>query len=329
MSDTTDTSSLEGPETRINVNIPAHSAAVDSRTPDTKELSIFELFTMGQKLWNDLQSSDAPSSNDTEYQASVKQALRHFMHASLHFDRQHLISKNEELDDIRTDILKVEGLGVVHGDDLACVTREGRVNQATRRQEIISRGKRDREIREKLTYVLKKRMELIKAKGGNEIEARAEEECGDEEVERQFTLLLIDDAVIKAIALLEMIEIELPMLQEIEVIKARNGGNVPKPPPPTPSKIGNFQILPDGRRVMLDKVFRPSHILPTISPEEAAHWEMHNGGMVSGPGGEASKKKEDNGEDEDGEEDHDKLREARDWDDWKDDNPRGWGNMKG
>ncbi|GAM20822.1 hypothetical protein SAMD00019534_039970, partial [Acytostelium subglobosum LB1] len=296
--------------------------------------SLYQLFTYGQKIWSDLQTSSAPSTNDPDYQSSVKSALLFFMKASMAIDRQALFSKNEEIDDIRTDLLKYLLVPYYMSELFQQQVDVDRIknlkrSKANRRNELINRGKREKEIKQKLSYIISKRMALIKAQGNKDGFDDEAGDCGDEEVEREFAMLLLNDAIVKTVAMLEMMDSELTMLEEIDKIKSANNGVVPKPPPPKPSNIGNFQILPDGRQIMLDKVFRPSHILPTISPEQAALWEMQNGGMAQGPGGEASKKKEDDDEDQDDgkEEDLAKLKKTRDWDDWKDDNPRGWGNL--
>ncbi|EGG15513.1 hypothetical protein DFA_10355 [Cavenderia fasciculata] len=347
------------------------SSTTSTATSSTniRDLSLYQLFTFGQKTWNELQNS-VVSSSDEDYQQQVKRAIQYFMMASFQFDKQAMISKNEELDDIRTDILKYllipyylgdlyvalvdkenrlrnlknaknkiisfinrcEMIGLVHKDDMEIISRDGKPNPANRRNELISRGKRDKEVREQLSHVLKKRMEMIKKLGGSNEDGALQEEndCGDEEVERSFSLLLLREAISKSISMFEMFDLEVTMLQEVAALKEKHGGVLPATPPPKSSGIGNFQILPDGRRVMLDKVFRPSHILPTMTPEEAVEIEMRNGGMVKGKGGKESEKKSDDEEEVDGkEEDHEKLKKKRDWDDWKDDNPKGAGNTLG
>eukprot|EP01132_Coremiostelium_polycephalum_P011618 gene11618-14226_t len=332
-----------------------------NKTASLSDLSLFRAFTIGQKLYLELEESDL-SSNDPDYQSKLKSAISHLVVSSIKIDRESIFSKNEDLDDIRTDSLKYvltpyylselytklsdvdriknlknsknkllqflhqcEQLSLVDKEDLVIISREGKTDPTSRRNELISRGKRDKENREKLKYMTNKRMELLNKDNKNDEEID-EEGCGDEEVERNFILHLIKESIFKGIASLETIEIELPMLIEIEAIKDKNNGMVPPPPQPKSSGIGNFQILPDGRRVALDRVFRPSHILPTMTPEEAAMWEMQNGGMVSGKGGPESGKKE--SDDEEDDDDDEKLKKKRDWDDWKDDNPKGWGNSK-
>jgi immunoglobulin-binding protein 1 len=67
--------------------------------------------------------------------------------------------------------------------------------------------------------------------------------------------------------------------------------------------------------------------MATITPEEALEYDIRAGKMATGPGGAASAKKDDEDEDE-GIDNEEKLQKARNWDDFKDDNPRGWGNTK-
>jgi len=324
------------------------------------ELSLYQSFVLGQKLYNELDTT-ALCSNCEEFQDKVKQSIKYLFNASIQVSRQSVFSKNEELEDIRTDLLKYllipyyvaelylkindvdrvkhlkiskikvmdflnqcENLNLIDKEDLNIIHREGKADPVNRRDELINRGRKTKEIKQKLDYINKKREAILKQLGVDD-EYEESETGGDEEVDREFSLLLIKDSIMKAIALLESIEFELPMLLEIQSIKDQNGGVVPPPKPPaSTSKYQNFQILPDGRRVVLDKVFRPSHILPSMTPQEAVEIEMKNGGMVSGKGGESSKKDSEDEEEED--DDDEKLKKKRDWDDYKDDNPKGWGN---
>jgi hypothetical protein len=75
-------------------------------------------------------------------------------------------------------------------------------------------------------------------------------------------------------------------------------------------------------------VFRPSHALPTMSLAEFAEQEMADARRRE----EESKKAEAARQavDLDREEDHEREQQRlRSWDDWKDDNKRGSGNLKG
>lgn len=76
------------------------------------------------------------------------------------------------------------------------------------------------------------------------------------------------------------------------------------------------------------QVFQPGFNRATVTPEEAYEAEVKAGRMLTG-GGKASEPKDDKDEDEDEDIDNeDKLRKARYWDNFKDDNPFGSGNSR-
>lgn len=133
----------------------------------------------------------------------------------------------------------------------------------------------------------------------------------------------------KAVLQIELTEKELQVLSFMGTQEHRD--HQANPTPPNSGKAPEiYTILPGGRRIDLAKqVFQPGYNLATITPEQAAEAEMRAGRMLKGPGGEASAKKNSDDEDEDEDIDNEaKLQKARYWDDFKDDNPRGWGNTK-
>ncbi len=91
---------------------------------------------------------------------------------------------------------------------------------------------------------------------------------------------------------------------------------------------------------MAAQVFRPGYTMATVTPEEAVEAEIRAGRlqMPTNPPKKTTKRgdeEDDDDEQKDGkksdDEDDDvdddaKLRKAREWDNFKDDNPRGWGN---
>jgi hypothetical protein len=74
-------------------------------------------------------------------------------------------------------------------------------------------------------------------------------------------------------------------------------------------------------------VMRPGYSMATMTPEEWAEGEMAAGNFISG-GGPESEQRDSEGDDSDQETDE-SVRKAREWDAFKDDNPRGWGNRGG
>lgn len=76
-------------------------------------------------------------------------------------------------------------------------------------------------------------------------------------------------------------------------------------------------------------MFRPSHILPTLTVEQQGAIELrqaqerqaaHDAAAAAAAPAAAGRRSDD--------EDDDEVGRSRAWDDWKDDNPRGWGNSK-
>ncbi|KAJ1995822.1 Type 2A phosphatase-associated protein 42 [Coemansia spiralis] len=86
-------------------------------------------------------------------------------------------------------------------------------------------------------------------------------------------------------------------------------------------------VLTNDRQRIKDGVFRPSWALPTMTVDEYLQQEKERGNIISGGGKEPDEKPEIN------DNDHEALdaetMKQRDWDDFKDDNPKGWGNRGG
>lgn len=76
--------------------------------------------------------------------------------------------------------------------------------------------------------------------------------------------------------------------------------------------------ITSNRQDLKRKVFGTGQVLPSMSVDEYLEWELANGKMATE---EVKVEKEGDTDDEDEE------LEKRQWDDWKDDNPKGAGNM--
>ncbi|EGW30771.1 uncharacterized protein SPAPADRAFT_142674 [Spathaspora passalidarum NRRL Y-27907] len=84
-----------------------------------------------------------------------------------------------------------------------------------------------------------------------------------------------------------------------------------------------FTITSERQRLK-DKVFGTGQVLPSMSVEEYLDYELSHGKLMKD---EVKDKPQD--EDYESEEDDEAQLEKRRWDDWKDDNPKGAGNMGG
>ncbi|KAK6454818.1 TAP42-like protein [Scheffersomyces xylosifermentans] len=82
--------------------------------------------------------------------------------------------------------------------------------------------------------------------------------------------------------------------------------------------------ITSNKQQIKDKVFGTGQVLPSMTVEEYLDYELANGKMMK----EEVKDKKNEGSDSD-EDDSDAELEKRNWDDWKDENPKGSGNMGG
>jgi len=82
--------------------------------------------------------------------------------------------------------------------------------------------------------------------------------------------------------------------------------------------------LESKRESLRQNVFKPSHILPTMTVEEYGEMEMRR--LMNENASKSTQSKE--VESSDDSDDEAALHKQRAWDDFKDDNPKGWGNSK-
>ncbi|KAG0313696.1 hypothetical protein BGZ97_009983 [Linnemannia gamsii] len=214
---------------------------------------------------------------------------------------------------------------------------------ATRRGEKIARFKREKEMRNQIE-------EFHKILGTTNSGYEGELSSELEDQYRDFVLLHLQYAIFQTMEQLVGIQQEIPMLQQMAERKAAEGSNDSRASNRTAhdardGKVDSSTIWnatgplmdPQGRPLrpfmitnkraeMMKGVFRPGHSLPTMSIEEYLDQEMERGNFLSG-GTEEPKKKE--ADDNDEEAINAETIKARNWDDFKDDNPKGWGNKGG
>lgn len=167
---------------------------------------------------------------------------------------------------------------------------------------------------------------------------------------RDFVLLHLQYAIFQTMEQLVGIQQEIPMLKEMQERKNSAGSSdsraaTRKNDDMRDGRVDSSTIWnatgplmdPQGRPLrpfmitnkrneMMKGVFRPGHNLPTMTIEEYLDQEMERGNFLSG-GTEEPKKKEADDNDE-AAVDAETLK-AREWDNFKDDNPKGWGNKGG
>ncbi|KAF9939208.1 hypothetical protein BGZ67_009789 [Mortierella alpina] len=223
------------------------------------------------------------------------------------------------------------------------LTADAPRDAATRRGEKIARFKREKEMRNQI-----EQFNQILGTKSSGYEGELSSELEDQY--RDFVLLHLQYAIFQTMEQLVGIQQEIPMLQQMQERKATEGSSDSRSSNRSKddsregrvddSRIWNATgplMDPNGRPLrpfvitnkkteMMKGVFRPGHSLPTMSIEEYIDQEIERGNFLSG-GTEEPKKKE--ADDNDEEAVNAETLKARNWDDFKDDNPKGWGNKGG
>ncbi len=202
---------------------------------------------------------------------------------------------------------------------------------------------------------LDEHLAAMAAASGKKAAAAEEDDLDAEEVEREAALAELELQWLRTGEALGLLERELEMLQHAARSALPPPGSALAAPPEATARLdrappsqrahggprpwlgadgrvhGTFHLT-SARATAARRVFGPGHNLPTMSVEEYLELEAARGNMLSG-GGPAS---EGRGRLEPGEEEdalaRDEVAEAlalakaRAWDDYKDENPRGWGN---
>ncbi|CAG8500633.1 5287_t:CDS:2 [Acaulospora morrowiae] len=200
---------------------------------------------------------------------------------------------------------------------------------AKRREEKIARFKREKETKARLEK-LQKQLSSV----GDE---------DKEDVNREHVLTLIDLFIQKSIEQLISINQEINLLNQMNELgdRARRDASSKKanddrvehtikddssPLLSSDGRILRPFVITNKREEIRQQVFRPGWRLPTMTIDEYLQQEAERGNIIVG-GGQMPEKKviDDNDESAIDAETY----KAREWDDFKDDNPRGWGNKIG
>uniref|UniRef100_A0A383VIK6 TAP42-like protein n=1 Tax=Tetradesmus obliquus TaxID=3088 RepID=A0A383VIK6_TETOB len=179
----------------------------------------------------------------------------------------------------------------------------------------------------------------------------------DEEDERRLMLLQLEAAAIKALDSRPTLRQEQQLLQHAVALQQSSGSSSQQQQQGSSSSfrdaarqdqqqqqqrqqlqhqmfdklagIAGQLSLTGDRQAIRQQVFRPSHILPTLSVEqqgaiEFAQAQQREARQAQAAAAEAARKAALTADEADEEE----VARARAWDDFADDNPRGWGNSK-
>eukprot|EP00397_Hematodinium_sp_SG-2012_P061906 GEMP01082728.1.p1 GENE.GEMP01082728.1~~GEMP01082728.1.p1 ORF type:complete len:204 (+),score=67.03 GEMP01082728.1:409-1020(+) len=178
------------------------------------------------------------------------------------------------------------------------------------RMKKIERLKFKKTLDAKVAYMLQRKKELC----GEEYNWGAAGGL-DEEMEREFILALLQRQGIEAIDGVRMAEMELPLLETHIGIK-EGTRDPPKAEPAGKPWVVKIKDPADLRKMYMDQVFQPDILMPTIPLSVAIDSEMKEALELAE---RQNRPKPELTEDEE-------LMRQRDWDDWKDENPKGSGN---
>ncbi|XP_077141082.1 immunoglobulin-binding protein 1 [Ranitomeya variabilis] len=158
------------------------------------------------------------------------------------------------------------------------------------------------------------------------LKAAVKSGTADEEQVREFYLLHLQRWVCMALEEVESIDQEMPMVKAREMMK---GAEVAHPPRPKRPPMKPFILTRDALQAKVYGAGYPS--LPTMTVDD--WYEQHRSkgvlpdqGVFSKPTDEEQEAAEREHKEE--QDDPDTLQKARNWDDWKDTHPRGYGNRK-
>eukprot|EP01155_Anaeramoeba_flamelloides_P025601 Anaeramoba_flamelloidesa814291_180.p1 GENE.a814291_180~~a814291_180.p1 ORF type:complete len:378 (+),score=139.43 a814291_180:36-1169(+) len=214
--------------------------------------------------------------------------------------------------------------------------------QSDQRNLMVERYKRDKLSKEKIAKFEK----LIKKQEQNSNQGIEENEL--DEMVRDFVLARIDISIRKAIQSCES------FLQELEILKfIKDQGGKEEVDKKLKKEREDFKKnKKSGQQIKMihipktkiektkeikEKMYQPFHRQPIISEWDYLQKELEEEGVISGYGEKEKKQLTEEEKidkelklDEDNEEEQDKKTyEKREWDEFKDDNPTGWGNRPG
>lgn len=147
----------------------------------------------------------------------------------------------------------------------------------------------------------------------------------DEDTQRSYYVLLLKFWINKVVDHLASLQSEMEILKHMQTLKGREDDR-----PATTKPQQSFKPILITREMIKNKVFGAGYpSVPTMTQEEFLEKEILEGKVVLNYKEDQMKDKgKTSDEDSDSENDPVKLQKKRDWDEWKDDHCRGWGNRE-
>jgi immunoglobulin-binding protein 1 len=324
----------------------------DLTTGEIKYLLIpyYKAEILSQQHQNYAPRNDTSPDNDDSILKQQKSRLESLKSSeTLH---EKFLLKAQQYDLLSSGALKCI-FGVVESTSFSSVAAQPpKVDASTLRQLKIEKFKLEKSVAARV-QALSHRLDK---KSTNGTEEENDDQDDDEAAERELQLLKIEAAALKSIESLRSVRQEIDVLQHATSLtdtdrrKRQSNSNLSSSPTDQ-QQLQTQEMLAELRKAagalklgqeashresLRQAVFQPSHLLPTLTVEQQGDIEVAQ--ILAQQRAEAEKsqkmaalKAERGRKGDDSEEDDeydDKVYRQRAMDDWKDDNPRGWGNSK-
>ncbi|XP_030823482.1 immunoglobulin-binding protein 1 [Camarhynchus parvulus] len=325
-----------------------------------------ELLALGRRLWEELEASTEPSSGVPAVQDKVRQGLDALKRAAAMVTQLELFSENEELEEIASADLKFMLLPALLGaltlKQVDLSRRREHLESArehflhflklcrnyglgsfqlppgTSGQEEARSpsAPRDPSQPNLVAMAMSRSAKIERYKQKKELENKlasmsssVESGTADEDQIREFYILQIQKWIGTSLEEIESIDQELVILKSRDAARQAPAG--PRGPPrPARTPVKPFILTRDAAQARVFGAGYPG--LPTMTVDD---WyeQRRKQGIVSTPqrvpaGASDEEMQKQQKETEEEEDDEEALRKARDWDDWKDTHPRGYGNRQ-
>lgn len=317
------------------------------------EKTLTQTFLEGWTLFRDITNSDEPS-NSNKYKAELKRCQKVFIQCTHMVNQLLLFSPNEIIDEVSTANIKFLLLPAFLGDiylkeisdvrkssldnaliyfrdylkrcheymvvpnDLSSYYLKSEESQTQQSRDIndVNKARQQKIQRYKENKLIASRIDIIESR------LKKDENSVDDETVRSFYLDWLKLWINNAIENIGSMNSELPILEHMSKIKK---GEVK--PPEEKKKLEPMKPILITREMLQKKVFGAGYkSLPTMTENEYFEKELREGKIIQEYEKEANpnEKSDEHSSDEDDE----KLKKARDWDDWKDTHRRGEGNKE-
>ncbi|XP_066415681.1 immunoglobulin-binding protein 1 isoform X2 [Molothrus aeneus] len=323
-----------------------------------------ELLALGRRLWEELEASTEPSSGAPAVQDKVRQGLDALQRAAAMVTQLELFSENEELEEIASADLKFMLLPALLGaltlKQVDLSRRREHLESArehflhflklcrnyglgsfqlppgtsSEEEARSSPAPRDPSQTNLVAMAMSRSAKIERYKQKKELENKlaamsssVESGTADEDQIREFYILQIQKWIGNSLEEIESIDQELVILKSRDAARQAPAG--PRGPPrPARTPVKPFILTRDAAQARVFGAGYPG--LPTMTVDD---WyeQRRKQGIVSTPqrvpaGTSDEEMQKQQKETEEEEDDEEALQKARDWDDWKDTHPRGYGN---